>query len=71
MVLFLPCFADFGPTSAGGMVSFGLQEIISRPDKPVLLGWTVKNTGALVKIHPGRISECFLEHFFVFLGVPV
>ena len=31
---------------------FGLQELVCRPYIPVLLGWTVKNTDTLLKIHP-------------------
>ena len=31
---------------------FGFQELISRPNMPVLLGWTIKNTDTLLKIHP-------------------
>ena len=35
-----------------GNIIFGLQELISRPNIPVLLRWTVKNTDTLLKIHP-------------------
>ena len=30
---------------------FGLQELVSGSDIPVLLGWTVKNTDTPLKIH--------------------
>ena len=35
-----------------GNSTFGLQELVSRLNVPVLLSWTVTNTDTLVKIHP-------------------
>ena len=51
---------------------FEFKELSSRPSIPVLLGWRVKNTDTLLKIHPVEfrvLSEAlvrFLGSQFVF-----
>ena len=38
---------------------FGLQDLISRPNIPVLLSWVIKNTGTLLKIRPVEFRALF------------
>lgn len=62
-------FSLFRPTITG-FFAFGLEELVSRPNMPVLLDWTLQNADALLKVR--RVESRGLSGALLrFSGVPV